>query len=232
MFRQLQHTEAISIPTTALVSTTAQHMNRILQAFLHRKRLYQYHEKLHGVVVNATVDCFGSCTHSRHVWPVQPDSCFVHVPCTYHANVLTMKPGDRFSGVVKQTSPLGLIFSASGHEVDFLVYKDPIRPLRSTHTDTALAIDPRPIPDSLWRQGAFATLVFEGVSAVDGPYASIDPAFTDSQPVAQPPDVMMSDARELLFELDSMLSGGGSSKSSPATGTVKKRTKKTAAVLV
>ena len=239
MFRQVHYTEPIPIPTTALISPTAHHMHRILQAFVQRKRLFQYHEKLHGVVVNVQVDCMndssqsslsgptslpGTCAHQRHVWPVVPDSFYVQIPTSYHANVLSMKPGDRLSAVVKKTCPLGLIFTASDHDVDFLVYKDDGKPNKP---GVEFTVEPRPIPDSLWRPGSFAMLVFEGVSATDGPYASIDPTYAEPAELPQAPELMLTDARELLFELDAMMASSSSSSSSQSSPTKKKSAART-----
>jgi hypothetical protein len=224
MYRQVQHHECVALPTNALTSSTGDQMCRMMDAFLQRKRLFQYHEKLHGVVVNVAVDCFRGCTHQRHVWSLAPDAHYVHVPCTYHASVLMMKPGERFTGTVKHMRERGLVFTAQGFDVEFLVHKD--RPGKrglaasteaTTTTPTVLNIEPRPIPDSLWRPGAFAMLVFEGVTRPDGPCATIDPAFVEAEAEVQAPDQMVSDASELLFALDAMAMGSSSSSSSSSS---------------
>jgi hypothetical protein len=218
MFRQAHHSERVPIPTSALVCTTKPQLNKILQAFVQRKRLFQYHEKLHGVVVNVQVDCFNPttpCTHTRHVWPMTANCSFVHVPCTYHCMVLSLKPGDRVPCTVKQVDPRGLLCTAKNSEtsnspdLDFIVFKDAA------------------IPDLLWLPGTFLMLVFEGVSSTDGPYGVVAPEFVAKQPTVEAPGLMLSDARELLFELDAMMASSSAGPGPKSTKTTRK-SKKTA----
>jgi hypothetical protein len=140
--------------------------------------------------------------------------------------LLNLKPGDRLFSNVKSLDSRGLICSTTNN-IDFRVYHHQY--LNNPHPNQTQPLTPqvmsRPIPDSLWRVGAFATLAFAGVSPKDGPYATIAPeSMSDNSHTEALGSLPLPD--EVQFELDAnlkaMLSNNptnlSSSSSSPSSG--------------
>lgn len=213
MFRDTQLSERVSIPTSALVCPSKNQLNLILQAFVQRKRLYKYHERLHGMITKVQVNCFHPtqpCAHASHVWSTPADCHYVHVLCTYQCTVLNAKPGDRLPSKVKSIDSRGLVCTVGDSELDVIVYKN-------DKNQSTSEPEPRSIPDALWRPGAFTVLVFEGISPTDGPYASIAPESIQNIPFSDAPSLLLTNdpEPESIFELDTSSSSTSHSNLTP-----------------
>ena len=208
MYQQATVTETVSLPPIAVTVQSASQLNKILQAFIQRKWLCQYHPALKGVVVNVQVRCFDRttpCDHERHLWTIPRESQFVRLLCTFQARYLALQRGDRLPSTVKRIEPTGLLFQSAEQELELLVRE------QSANEPGAA----RTIPEHLWRIGAFATVLFEGVSLTEGVLGSISPESRQPVPSDDVSDALVGDARDYLQELDSMMASGSDQLSAP-----------------
>jgi len=205
MWKESQLSEHIPIPTSALVCPSRNQLNLILQAFVERKRLFKYHERLNGVITKILVNCFHPsqrCSHTSHTWLTPTDCHYVRVHCSYQCTVLNLAPGDRVPVKVKSIDSRGLVCESSSDNLTMLVYNN--------------SSASRSIPDFLWRPGSFTMLVFEGVHPQDGPYGTIAPeSIEQNEAFGEAPSMLLTDdpEPESIFELETTCSSPTSSKS-------------------
>lgn len=131
----------------------------------------------------------------------------MRMPVSVTFQILKLMPGEKVYGSAKRITSEGIYFQMGDSQMELYVAE-------KGGSEPGVS---RCIPEHLWRIGAFAQLVFQGVSMEKGAYATVsEESFRPTMSAEeQASESLMGEAKDYLQALDDMMAAENPKPAAP-----------------